>query len=53
MVSGEDMRNGVIGHSDLPVMMNHSSSVGDRKMFELRVRTRKPGGQTSLLEEGR
>ena len=37
MVTGEDMRNGVIGQSELPVMMNHSSSVGKRKMFELGV----------------
>ena len=33
MVTGEDMRNGVIGQSEMPVMMNRSSSVGERKIF--------------------
>ena len=33
----EDMRNGVIGHCEAPVMMNHSSNVGKRKMCELRA----------------
>ena len=49
MVSEEDMRNGVIGHSDLPVMMNHSSSVGKRKMFEQRVYEPEKSRQASLL----